>query len=268
MDTRRTRSLSRATLASAMALACLSAPALAQNAQVATCNLKGTVTLTVAGIPTHLPLACVNGTEQTTPGTDTSVVAGTTTLGIPAVANLASVSAPFGESIRTDSPNATVLTGDAGASDVSLLQGGVATSDVAGRLTCTVPTANSPTHCTAAMTIGTVAIGGLNIPIPAEPVPINTVIPISNLNVAVQVAGIGLVNVPLNGALTLNKVTVTGEGTLDARIEHAPISVSVSGSAHLLGVPLVSLDITLDDYTALQAQIFDTHANPTLYLDE
>ncbi|RPE75458.1 hypothetical protein [Vulcaniibacterium tengchongense] len=256
MEFRRGRPLAWAIL-SLLGLGGLSPPAFAQSANVqsastSTCNIKGRVTLTIAGIRSEVPLTCVNPTGQSAPGSDASALASTTALGIPAIANLASVSAPFGESAWKNSPGTTMLIGDAGASDVALLQDGVSTADVAGRIDCVSTTGSAIVDCAAAMAIGALHIGGQEVDLPPEPIPINTVVPIANLDLAVALPLVGTIAVPINGAVTLNRVEVTGQDSNNPRIEHAPISVSASGSVDVLGVGLVGVDIRLDDYTDMK----------------
>lgn len=243
------------------------------SASVRTCNVKGVVRITVLGITTTTPLACVNPTTQTAPGNDDSALADTTTLGIPAVANLATVSAPFGESDWTNTPQVTWLFGDAGASNISLAQGMVQTSDVAGYMSCDSTAGLSTFICEVAMTLGATTIGGFPVVLPPQPIPLNYTIPVIGLHLAVHPLGLPLLNIPVSGQLVLNKLTATSTGSSSLTVEHAPLSLILAGSVTVLGIGAIAAELELVDYdnvkisgegaTAVNVCINDATDNPT-----
>lgn len=218
-------------------------------ANVSTCNVKGTVTVTVLGAPAVLPVICLNETQQTAPGVDESAVIGTQTIGIPMIANIASVNAPYGTSKWQNAINATALTGGAQLEDIGLVQNGVTADGVAGYFACASGSSTNEVHCAAGTEIATLMVAGQPVTLPQAPIPVNYQIPIADLNVQVNVLGIGLLSVPLNGALTLNKVTTSGLGTSTVLVDHAALSLTLSGGVNTLLGP-VTVAINLDDFSS------------------
>lgn len=251
MDTRLARSLMWAI--SAVLLSGYAPQAFSQDAIISTCNIQGSVKVTVGSVTKSYQLACVNPTAQDATGQDDSELVGTTQLGVPAVANIAEVSAPFAASERLESPDSILFGAYAGASGVGMVQGGVMATDVAGWTSCAIPTQYADLHCDVAMTIGTLVVGGQVVPVPSGPIPINTQIPIVNLGLAVNLAGfgglpgLGVVNVPLQGTLTLNNLAITEVGTNALRIEHAPIALEAAGGL-FVGAIAVAVEIKVEDY--------------------
>lgn len=217
--------------------------------KVRTCNIKGTVRLTIAGITTNTPLTCVNATTQASEGVDDKELANTTTLGVPLVANVAAVEAPYGVSHWANAPSLTTLSGMAGAAGMQVAQDGIQSNDVAGRMDCSSTQGSAQVSCTVGMAIGSLNIGGQPVAIPPDPVPINTSLPVVGLDLEVNVLGMPLIHVPLSGAVVLNQVkTRIVPGSRSVIVEHSPVSVALSGQVQLSGLGLLEIHISVDDY--------------------
>lgn len=234
------------------------------SASMMTCNLKGSVRVTVAGgTPTTYNLSCLNPTAQTASGSDDSALIGVHTQGVPGIGNLASINAPFGLSDWTNGINSTVLSGEAGATEIKLLQDAIQAENVAGSMSCTTITGNRQAVCDVAMTLGTLRIAGQRVQLPPNPIPVNTTVAVAGVNLQVQPTGLPMLQVPLSGELVLNQVKVTGAGTPALRIEHAPMAGHLQGKVNVLGIGAVELEVTLEDYDEGSWQ----SKNGTRYLD-
>ncbi|WP_035051699.1 hypothetical protein [Andreprevotia chitinilytica] len=224
------------------------------SADVKTCNIKGSVTITIAGVNYLDDLGCANPTDEPAPGENKNSAVNTTTVGVTALSNVAGVTAPFGDAKYDNSvANKTILTGTAGESGLSLVQGLVQSTDVAGQVTCTAVSGSSTLNCTAATTLGTTTVNGSPISIPAQPIPLNYTIALTGLNVGINLAGIP-VTVPVSGSLILNELVVTGLNTHNVTIAHNPVHLILSGSANALGSGLVGVSINVIDATATKAE--------------
>lgn len=236
----------------AILASCGICPAFAQDTSitsvtVGTCNLSGSVKVTVLGVVTTAALPCVNPTGVNAPGMDQDELAGTTTLGVPAVANVATVSAPKGESAYGNlAIGTTTLLGYETLDYASAMQGQIVTGGMAGGIVC--DSSGGTITCGAATGVASLQVGGQTVVLPSDPIPLNYTIPIANLSLAVNVLGVGLLNIPVSGNIVLNKVSVTGTST-HPLIHHALFQASLAGSVSVLGLGLVSVEATVVDDT-------------------
>ncbi len=235
----------------AMALA-HAGPARAQDADLGTasaetCNVTGGVTVRLLGLTTTWPIGCLNPTRQIASGADDAALADTTVVGVPAVANVATVRAPFGDSTWSDEPNTTALTVDAGAAAVDLVQDMVRSGDVRGLLRCATTTGNATIECIAGTTIGLLTINGQPVAIPPDPIPFNHTIAVADLPVRLTLAGLPAISLRLGGRVVINQLSVRGIGTSSAEVAHAPLHVELRGTTQVLGLGLLDVEIRVTD---------------------
>jgi hypothetical protein len=117
---------------------------------------------------------------------------------------------------------------------------------------CRATTGSTTIQCSAGAALESLSVNGSPVTIPSQPIPINHPIAVSGLNVQVSVAGIGLVNVPASGTLYLNRVRTQGEGTNSVKIEHATISLELSGQTSVLGFGPVGVTLFVDDQDLIE----------------
>jgi hypothetical protein len=225
------------------------------SASVETCNIRAVVRTTVLGATTTAPLACINATAQAAPGEDRSELGGTLTLGAPAVANMVTVTGPKGTSSWVDAPQRTRLVGETSTARVSIAQGGIQGTDLAGRLTCESESDGDVISCTAETTISALTVAGRVVTLPANPLPVNHSIAVSGLRLGVNVLGVPL-SIPVTGQMVLNQVTIAKELTagLELRFDHAPLALTLSGSIHVLGLGLVGVELEVLDFAAVEVR--------------
>lgn len=213
------------------------------------CNIKGTLTLTVLGIASTRVLTCLNPTEQShRAGGDDSSITGDLIAGVPGLVNLASVKAPYGQSDYSILPGTTVLTVHAGADEISLIQNQIQSSGVDGSTECVASTGDNIVHCAVDMTLANLTVNGQPVQIPASPIPFNSRIAIADLHIQVEVLGIGLVDIPLSGYMYLNRIRIQSDSSSQMQLKHSPLSVELQGHVSVLGIGLVDARISLDDY--------------------
>ena len=245
----------------------MTAPVAAQNsgirtAAVATCNIRGSVALTVRGVTTVSPLTCANPTQRTAPGNDAKASTDTTSVGTSAMANLANVSGAYGRSLWEVHPQdvratrLTVLMGRAQASSMRFLQDGIEVNDAAGWSRCSSLSGNSKLSCIFGTTLDSLVINGRAWPLPS-PVPLNYPVALRNVPLRIEVLG-RTVDMLMSGQVTLNKVSISGQSSPELRIVHAPIAVDVAGAATVSEVGTVQVRLNVEN--ASETMLSGAHA--------
>jgi len=218
------------------------------SASVNTCNVKGSVSITVLGVVTTVPVTCINPSQETSPGNDEESVTGNVIADVPGVVRVADLAAPYGESNYVNAPNKTWLAGGTNVEDASLVQGMVAASGVRGLVICESNTGDSTLHCSAYTEIAQLSVNGQAVTLPPAPIPLNHTLAVTGGAVQITVLGIP-VSVPVSGSLTLSEVTSSGVGTPNLTIEHAPLHVRVNGSVNVAGIGVVGLAVDVMDWS-------------------
>lgn len=216
------------------------------SAEAETCNIDGNVSVTLLGITTSYPLPCVNETDQPSPGTDTASLVGTQAINVPVLSNVASVTAPVGESRYRNITNATVLFTQTGAEDVGLAQGVIGVDGVTSQLHCSTVTDSETVRCLTYFSIGDLQVNGQSVQLPPGGVPMGYTVPVTGASLSLTLGGIPVVVTGMSGNVVLNDVNfIPAEHALT--IEQIPVSVDLTGSVSLLGVGLVQVHVTVRD---------------------
>lgn len=232
-----------------------------ESATVGTCNLKGSVSVTVLGVTTTTPLACLNETTQDAPGEDSDSITGDVNVSVPGVVDVANVTAPNGVASYLVEPDTTLLSGLAEVKDIDLAQDTVAANSVQGDMSCEQSTGDNFIECQGEVSIASLDINGLPASVPS-PTPYNYTIPVSS-SLQVSVLGLLPVSVPVSGDLKLNEVVVSGatpqvsgpsvlipmqQPGESLTVEHNAMHLSLDGSVQLLGIGLVEVEVDIIDY--------------------
>lgn len=234
----------------AMLMACGPLPLWAQDSDlvsttVGTCNLSGSVKVTALGVVTTTPLPCVNPTGVNAQGADHDEIVGTMAIGVPALANVASVSAPEGFSaLGGVAVGSTALAGFERLDYESVMQGQVLTEGLAGGLVC--ESSAGTLTCGAGTGIASLEVAGQPVVLPSAPIPLDYTLPLANLSLAVNVLGIGVLNIPVSGNIVFNKVVVTGIPT-QRHVAHSLLEIHLTGSVTLFGLGVISVDAKIVD---------------------
>lgn len=234
-----------AALACALGAAGFAPAASAQSSEVASANVRacaasGSVSLTVLGLTTNLPLPCAGEALRNTPGRDDASAA-SIDLSLLGIVDLLKVGASQQEAIYTNAPGATALDGASQAAGLSLVQDLITIEGVRGELSCDSLSGNSVVQCNAGTRIARVRVaGGDLIDLPA-PLPRNFSVPVGG-SLRLTVLGIP-VEVPVGGALTLNRSTALGVGTRNVVVLHQPAQLAVGGSVTVAGLGLVGVRV-------------------------
>ncbi|MBX9402789.1 hypothetical protein K4L06_15875 [Lysobacter sp. BMK333-48F3] len=234
-----------AALACALGAAGIAPAAFAQSSEVASANVRacaasGSVSLTVLGLTTTLPLPCAGEALRTAPGRDDTSAA-SIDLSLLGIVGLLKVGATQQEAIYTHLPGATALDGASQAAGLSLVQDLVTIEGVRGELSCDSLSGNSVVQCDAGTRVARVRIaGGDLIDLPA-PIPRNFSLPVGG-TLRLTVLGIPI-EVPVGGALTLNRSTVFGVGTRNVFIAHQPVQLGLEGRVDVAGLGLVGVRV-------------------------
>lgn len=216
-------------------------------ASITACAVRGSATVTVAGIATTVPIACANQAQQTSPGTSDQT-AGSIGISIPGLVNVANVSSAESIAQYINGANTTQLTGTTQASSVSLAQGLVASNNVQGQLSCTADTGDRTLHCAASSTIGQMTIAGQNVALP-NPIPSNYTLPVQG-NMTVTVLGLP-VTVGVTGTAVLNQASATGTNSPTVTVQQHTMHLTLGGGTSIPGGQLVNVSVDLvDDATA------------------
>lgn len=244
----------------ALSLFSLSPIASAQNADltsasVNTCNVKGSVSITVLGVTTTQPITCINPSQKTAPGNDEDSTTGNVNVGVPSVVNVADLAAPYGESNYVNGPNETLLVGATTADDARLVQEIISASGVRGLLSCESATGEGSVRCSAGTEIAQLLINGQAVTLPPSPIPLNYPVAIVGGAVQITVPGLGPISVPVSGSLTLNEVITHGAGTQQLTFEHAPLHARLKGQVEVAGMGIIGLTVDVVDYSDLKMRI-------------
>lgn len=216
-------------------------------AGITACAARGSVTITVAGLSTTTPIACVNQAQQTSPGTSDKTEANAS-ISILGLVSVADVSAAESIAQFALAPHSTILTGSAQASSASFAQGLIATDGVKGQVTCTANTGDRTLHCQASSTIAHITVAGQTATLPT-PIPRNYSLPVQG-NLSVTVLGL-LVTVGVTGAAVLNEVSVDGVNTPTVTVKQHTVHLTLGGGATLSGGQVLNVQLDLiDDATA------------------
>lgn len=216
-------------------------------ASITACAARGSVTVTVAGLGTTVPIACVNQAQRTSPGTS-DVTAASATVSVAGLVNVANISSAESIAQFTDAPNTTGLAGTAQASSVSLAQGLVSTQNMKGQLSCTADTGDRTLHCAATSTIGNLTVAGQQVTLPT-PIPRNYTVPVQG-NLTVTVLGLP-VTVGVTGAAVLNEAVASGTNSPTVTVQQHTVHLTLGGGATAPGGQLVNVSVDLvDDATA------------------
>lgn len=239
-----------------------------ESAMVGTCNLKGSVSVTVLGITTTTPLACLNETTQDVPGEDGDSITGDINVSAPGVSDVANVSAPNGVASYLVEPNTTLLHGLAEVKDIDLVQDTVAANSVQGDISCEQSTGDNFIECQGEVSIASLDVNGLPASVPS-PISYNYTIPISS-SLQVSVLGLLPVPVPVSGGLKLNEVVVSGatpqisgpsvlipiQPGESLTVEHNAMHLSLAGSVNLLGIGLVEVEVDVIDHSNILIEAY------------
>lgn len=219
------------------------------------------MSVTVLGVTTTTPLACLNETTQDAPGEDSDSITGDVNVSVPGVVDVANVSAPNGVASYLVEPDTTLLSGLAEAENIDLAQDAVAANSVQGDISCEQSTGDNFIECQGEVSIASLGVNGLPASVPS-PTPYNYTIPVSS-SLQVSVLGLLPVSVPVSGDLKLNEVVVSGatpqvsgpsvlipaQPGETLTVEHNAMHLNLSGSVQLLGIGLVEVEVDVIDAT-------------------
>lgn len=232
-----------AALACALGTAGFAPAVFAQSSEVASasvraCAASGSVSLTVLGLTTTLPLPCAGEAVQASPGRDDASAA-SVDLSLLGIVGLLKVGAAQQEAVYTNAPGATALDGASQAAGLSLVQDLITIEGVRGELSCDSLSGSTVVRCNSGTRVARVRVaGGDLIDLPA-PLPRNFSVPVGG-SLRLTVLGIP-VEVPVGGALTLNRSQAVGIGTRNVLVLHQPAQLSVGGSVTVAGLGLVGV---------------------------
>lgn len=210
---------------------------------VTACAVQGAVTVTVAGIPTTVPVSCLNEAQQTSPGSTDQATANVSTPTLLGLPSLASIDAPDSKVSLASSAGGLTLTGATTASNVALVSGLVNARDVQETLSCVVTSGGSTPTCQSSTTIGSLTLGGQAQILPT-PIPQNYTLPLQG-NITVEVLG-QPTTLGVSGNVVLNEMKISAVN-YGEKTQHDLIHASLHGQATALGVGLVDVNIDLDD---------------------
>ena len=221
--------------------------AAAGSPSVTACAITGTVTVTIAGIGAPVPIGCLNQATQSSPGTTDQAVANISVPGTAGIGNLGNIESPDSLAQYTSTADGVTLSGSTKAASVQLVQSLISAQNIGERLTCAL---NG--QCQSSTTIGSFTVGGQAQTLPT-PIPVNYSLPVQ-LNITLNLAGVGAITVPLSGVVVLNELKTTGTGST-TEVQHAAIHVTLGGGLNvnlpLVGLQLINVSIDLVDYVKI-----------------
>lgn len=245
MNQRTLRSVRLSAIACAMGLAFVATNASAQSSEVASaavksCAVSGSVTVTLLGLNTTLPLPCPGQAQVTAPGSDEKSALGVD-LALLGLVNVIKLDAVHQRADYVNVTGATALDGSSEAAGLSLVQNLVTASAVSGKLSCDSLSGNNRVQCQASSTIADVKLAGGNVITIPSPIPRDFTVPVGG-RLRLSVLGL-VVDVPVGGALTLNHATATGTGTANVTVQHQPAALTLGGSVSVGGLGVIGVRV-------------------------
>lgn len=239
-----------------LAAAVGSTPVVAQDVGLASasatvCSVKGTITLTIAGITQVLPISCQGQATVSAAGTNQTIT-GNLTVGVPGVANIVSLSNVTAIAQETLGANATTLSGSIQTGSTSLLNNTVVVSGAKATLTCSATIMATTLQCQPAVSGASVSVNGQAISVP-NPIPLNYTIPLPSVSVVVQTP-LGAISVPTSGTLTLNGVVADGTNTSNLNVAQLGEHLQVGGGVNVLGLGLVNVSVDATNSSSFNLQ--------------
>lgn len=232
-------------IAACMALAFAANNAAAQSAEVASatvkaCAVNGSVTVSVLGLNSTLPLPCAVPAQRSSVGSDDKSGLGID-LGLLGLVEVIKLDAVHQRADYTHLTGATALDGFSEVAGLSLVQGLVSAQGVRGSLACDSITGSSRLQCQAETSAAEVRIAGGSVITVPTPIPRDFTVPVGG-SLRLSVLGIPVV-VPVGGALTLNRATALGAGTRNVTVSHQPAQLALGGSVSVGGLGLVAVRV-------------------------
>ncbi|MGO1073282.1 hypothetical protein [Lysobacter sp. CA199] len=245
MNQRNLRSARLSAVACALGLAFAANNAAAQSSEVANaavkaCAVSGSVTVTVLGLNTTLPLPCTGQAQQTVAGSDENSALGVD-LGLLGLVNVIKLDAVHQRADYTHLTGATALDGFSEAAGLSLVQNLVTAQGLRGSLACDSLSGDTRLRCQASSTIADVRVAGGNVITIPSPIPRDFTVPVGG---SLRLTVLGLpIEVPVGGALTLNHAVAIGAGTRNVTVQHQPAALTLGGSVSVGGLGLVGVRV-------------------------
>ncbi|MEH6420569.1 hypothetical protein [Pseudomonas sp. CGJS7] len=239
------RSVRLSAVACALGLAFAANNAAAQSSEVAAatvkaCAVSGSVTVTVLGLNTTLPLPCTAQAQRTAAGSDEKSALGID-VGLLGLVNVIKLDTVHQRADYTNLTGATALDGFSEAAGLSLVQNLVTAQGLRGSLACDSLSGNSTLQCQATSTIADVRVAGGNVITLPSPLPRDFTVPVGG---SLRLTVLGLpIEVPVGGALTLNHATALGAGTRNVTVLHQPAALTLGGSVSVGGLGLVGVRV-------------------------
>ncbi|MFA0141320.1 hypothetical protein FCV44_02640 [Vibrio kanaloae] len=230
-----------------------------ESASINSCNVKGNLSISIlGGITNNVPISCVNRTERESVGINEQSVTGDVDVDAGPMLNVAHLEAPHGTSLYQESDNTTSFIGLTEVENIEFVQGQITAEGVAGGIFIE-DKSDSELGLAAVAEIAYLTINGEPQTLP-YPIPKNYSLYVGNIILDVNVAGIGLVSVPVNGEVTLNRVSITESSPNETKIEHSPIHIELNGEVKLLNSELVKIDLVIDDYVNFKSKSRELYA--------
>ncbi|TKF30023.1 hypothetical protein FCV50_14820 [Vibrio kanaloae] len=222
-----------------------------ESASVSTCNVKGNLSISIlGGITNNVPISCANRTERESVGKNEQSVTGDLDVDAGPMLNVAHLEAPHGTSLYQESDNTTSLIGFTEVENIEFVQGQITAEGVVGAMFIENQSDSEFLVLAPITELAYLTINGEPQTLP-YPIPPNHSLYVGNISLDVNVDGIGLVSVPVNGEVTLNRVSITESSPNETKIEHSPIHIELNGEVKLLNSELVKINLVIDDYSSV-----------------
>lgn len=244
IKTHLTRRVAMGTLGMAMAMG-FATNAAAQSSEVASANVSacaanGSVSVTLLGLTTTLPLPCLSKAEVTAAGSDDKSAVDLD-IGLLGLVNVVKLSAVHQRADYTNAADATALDGFSELAGLSLVQNLVTAQGARGTLSCDSLSGSTTLQCQAGTTIADIKLGGapiLNLP---SPIPRNFTVPVG---ATIRLTVLGLqINVPVGGSLVLNEARAAGVGTSSVRVTHNSAHLTLAGGVEVGTLGLIKVAV-------------------------
>ena len=231
-------------------------PAAAQSnvtQSVAACNVKASTTLLgLFGQPIFtLPLACVNQSAVSAPGTDQHTF-GNLPITVPGT-NTA-ISLAFGSTSASESfgTGTTTTTGQASSNSINI-PGIFSADSLSEQSTCTSSNTGTPNvNCNSTAQFTQFVLGNQLFTVPV-PIPANTSIAGPSIPLPIVIAGIPLGTVNFNSKAVLNEILTPGNNTPSAQLQSSATHVQLNGTLNavlgLLTIGGVQIDLWINETT-------------------